>query len=114
MSKLKRRGRTTRFSQKDRPEGVIATRPSSVGSRAGGRTLRLDTGWAAAGPGSSPMVELHLRENVMENSRREHDEVLPSHQQQLDRLRYHARLAERQFNQSEPDNQLVTAEMPRW
>ena len=35
--------------------------------------------------------------------------------QQLERLRYQAALAERQFNQSDPDNRLVTAELEkRW
>ena len=58
-------------------------------------------------------VELDLHGKVLENARRERDEVLRSHQQQLDRLRYQARLAERQFNQSDPDNRLVTAELER-
>ena len=31
----------------------------------------------------------------------------------LERLRYQARLAERQFNQADPDNRLVTAELER-
>jgi len=58
-------------------------------------------------------VELDLHSRVVENARQERDEVLRSHQQQLDRLRYQARLAERQFNQSDPDNRLVTAELER-
>lgn len=58
-------------------------------------------------------VELDLHNKVVENARQERDEVLRSHQQQLDRLRYQARLAERQFNQSDPDNRLVTAELER-
>lgn len=58
-------------------------------------------------------AELDLHKKVVENARRERDEVLRSHQQQLDRLRYQARLAERQFNQSDPDNRLVTAELER-
>jgi hypothetical protein len=33
--------------------------------------------------------------------------------QQIDRLRYQAQLAERQFNRSDPDNRLVTAELER-
>ncbi len=33
--------------------------------------------------------------------------------QQLERLRYQAALAERQYNQSDPDNRLVTAELER-
>jgi hypothetical protein len=58
-------------------------------------------------------VELDLHDKVVENVRRERDEVLRSHRQQLDRLRYQARLAERQFNQSDPDNRLATAELER-
>ena len=58
-------------------------------------------------------IELDLHDKVVENVRRERDEVLRSHRQQLDRLRYQARLAERQFNQSDPDNRLVTAELER-
>ena len=58
-------------------------------------------------------AELDLHDKVVENARRQRDEVLRSHQQQLDRLRYQARLAERQFNQSDPDNRLVTAELER-
>jgi DNA invertase Pin-like site-specific DNA recombinase len=34
-------------------------------------------------------------------------------EQQIDRLRYQAQLAERQFNRSDPDNRLVTAELER-
>ena len=34
-------------------------------------------------------------------------------QQQIERLRYQAGLAERQFNQADPDNRLVTAELER-
>jgi hypothetical protein len=58
-------------------------------------------------------AELDLHDKVVEHARRQRDEVLRSHQQQVDRLRYQARLAERQFNQSDPDNRLVTAELER-
>jgi DNA invertase Pin-like site-specific DNA recombinase len=58
-------------------------------------------------------VELDLHDKVVQHACQEHEEVLRSHQQQLDRLRYQARLAERQFNQSDPDNRLVTAELER-
>ena len=58
-------------------------------------------------------VELDLHDKVVENAREQRDEVLRAHRQQLDRLRYQARLAERQFNQSDPDNRLVTAELER-
>ena len=36
-----------------------------------------------------------------------------AHAQQLERLRYQAALAERQFNKADPDNRLVTAELER-
>lgn len=58
-------------------------------------------------------VELDLHGKVVENARQEREEVLHSHQQQLERLQYRARLAERQFNQSDPDNRLVTGELER-
>jgi hypothetical protein len=41
------------------------------------------------------------------------ERVRRAQQQQLDRLRYQARLAERQFNQADPDNRLVTGELER-
>lgn len=58
-------------------------------------------------------IELDLHEKVVENAQHQRAELLRSQQQQLDRLRYQARLAERQFNQSDPDNRLVTAELER-
>jgi DNA invertase Pin-like site-specific DNA recombinase len=60
-------------------------------------------------------VELDLHAAVLAKARQEHRQVLAASQQQLQRLRYQARLAERQFNQSDPDNRLVTAELEkRW
>jgi DNA invertase Pin-like site-specific DNA recombinase len=41
------------------------------------------------------------------------EQVQRARQQQLERLRYQARLAERQFNQADPDNRLVAAELER-
>lgn len=58
-------------------------------------------------------VELDLHDKIVENARQEREEVLRSYQQQLERLQYQARLAERQFSQSDPDNRLVTAELER-
>jgi DNA invertase Pin-like site-specific DNA recombinase len=41
--------------------------------------------------------------------------VQKAHQQQLERLRYQAKLAEKQFNQVDPDNRLVASELEkRW
>jgi len=51
----------------------------------------------------------------MTDLRRRQRQTLAASQQQLQRLRYQAHLAERQFNQSDPDNRLVTAELEkRW
>jgi DNA invertase Pin-like site-specific DNA recombinase len=43
----------------------------------------------------------------------EAEQVQQAGQQQVERLRYQARLAERQFHQADPDNRLVTAELER-
>jgi DNA invertase Pin-like site-specific DNA recombinase len=43
----------------------------------------------------------------------ERNQVLHARRQQVERLRYQARLAERQFNKSDPDNRLVTGELER-
>ena len=60
-------------------------------------------------------IELDLHAAVLTRVRQEHRQMLAASQQQLQRLRYQARLAERQFNQSDPDNRLVTAELEkRW
>ena len=60
-------------------------------------------------------IELDLHQQVMANLRRQHRQSLSATHQQLQRLAYQAQLAERQFNQSDPDNRLVTAELEkRW
>jgi DNA invertase Pin-like site-specific DNA recombinase len=60
-------------------------------------------------------IELDLHQQVMANLRRQQRQTLSAAHQQLQRLRYQAQLAERQFNQSDPDNRLVTAELEkRW
>ena len=41
------------------------------------------------------------------------EQVRQAQQQQIERLRYQARLAERQYNQADPDNRLVAAELER-
>jgi hypothetical protein len=43
----------------------------------------------------------------------EYEQVQQARQQQLDRLRYQAQLAERQYNRADPDNRLVAAELER-
>lgn len=62
----------------------------------------------------SPM-ELDLYEQAQTATDREQEQVRRAHEQQLERLRYQARLAERQYQKSDPDNRLVTAELEkRW
>jgi hypothetical protein len=61
------------------------------------------------------VIELDLHAAVLARARRQQRQMQAAEQQQLQRLRYQARLAERQFNQSDPDNRLVTAELEkRW
>jgi DNA invertase Pin-like site-specific DNA recombinase len=58
-------------------------------------------------------VELDLYDRAVAALREDDDRVQRAQQQQLERLRYQARLAERQLNQADPDNRLVTAELER-
>lgn len=60
-------------------------------------------------------VELDLHAQVMAHLRRQQRQMQAASCQQLQRRRYQAQLAERQFNQSDPENRLVTAELEkRW
>lgn len=60
-------------------------------------------------------IELDLHNQVMNNLVRQQRQMQTASQQQLQRLRYQAQLAGRQFNLSDPDNRLVTAELEkRW
>jgi DNA invertase Pin-like site-specific DNA recombinase len=58
-------------------------------------------------------VQLDLYERAVAALAQEGEQVRRAQQQQLQRLRYQARLAERQFNQADPDNRLVAAELER-
>jgi len=58
-------------------------------------------------------VELDVYAQVVAAAGQEEAAVRKVRSQQLERLRYQARLAERQFNQADPDNRLVTAELER-
>jgi len=58
-------------------------------------------------------VELDLYEQAVAVLQQEDERVQQAQQQQLQRLRYQARLAERPFHQADPDNRLVTAELER-
>jgi DNA invertase Pin-like site-specific DNA recombinase len=60
-------------------------------------------------------VELDLYDRAVAALGQDDERVQRAQQQQLLRLRYQAQLAERQFNQADPDNRLVTAELEnRW
>ena len=58
-------------------------------------------------------AELDLYARAVAALQQEDEHMRRARQQQIERLRYQARLAERQFNQSDPDNRLVTAELER-
>lgn len=58
-------------------------------------------------------AELDIYAQVVAASRQEQAAVQKARCQQVERLRYQARLAERQFNQADPDNRLVTSELER-
>ena len=58
-------------------------------------------------------VELDLYDKAVAALQQDDERLRQAQQQQLERLRYQARLAERQFNQADPDNRLVTAELER-
>jgi DNA invertase Pin-like site-specific DNA recombinase len=58
-------------------------------------------------------VELDLYTQAVAALQQDAEQVRQARQQQLERLRYQARLAERQFHQADPDNRLVTAELER-
>ena len=60
-------------------------------------------------------AELDVYARAVVAFQQEANAVRQARLQQLERLRYQACLAERQFNQSDPDNRLVTAELEkRW
>jgi DNA invertase Pin-like site-specific DNA recombinase len=58
-------------------------------------------------------AELDVYDRVLASLSNERARLSHAREQQIDRLRYQARLAERQFQQSDPDNRLVTAELER-
>jgi DNA invertase Pin-like site-specific DNA recombinase len=58
-------------------------------------------------------VELDLYGQAVAALSQEREQVLQAQRQQIERLRYQARLAERQYNQTDPDNRLVAAELER-
>jgi DNA invertase Pin-like site-specific DNA recombinase len=58
-------------------------------------------------------VELDLYGKAVAALRQDEEQVRQAQQQQIERLRYQARLAERQYNQADPDNRLVAGELER-
>ena len=58
-------------------------------------------------------VELDLYGRAVAALRQDEEQVWQAQQQQVERLRYQARLAERQYQQTDPDNRLVAAELER-
>jgi hypothetical protein len=58
-------------------------------------------------------VELDLYGQAVAALRQDEEQVRQAQQQQVERLRYQARLAERQYQQTDPDNRLVAAELER-
>lgn len=60
-------------------------------------------------------IELNAYETSLKEKDREQESLIRAHQQKLERLRYQAQLAEAQFNQVDPNNRLVAAELEkRW
>lgn len=58
-------------------------------------------------------IELDAYTQVINSQLQSEQAINKAHLQQLERLRYQVRLAERQFNQVDPDNRLVAAELER-
>ena len=58
-------------------------------------------------------AEIDASAHVLVEGDQARDRVLAARRQEVERLRYQARLADRQFQRSDPDNRLVTAELER-
>ncbi len=58
-------------------------------------------------------AELDIYERVLVEEQGAAEKVSRAHEQQLERVRYEAALAERQYNRCDPDNRLVAAELER-
>jgi len=58
-------------------------------------------------------AEIDSSKRILAEGDRARDRVLAARRQEVERLRYQARLADRQFQRSDPDNRLVTAELER-
>ncbi len=58
-------------------------------------------------------VELNAHEQIKQKQMADYSKVNKAQELQLERLKYQANLAERQFKKADPDNRLVTAELER-
>ena len=58
-------------------------------------------------------AELDLYDEAAAAMRREAETIDRARREQIERLRYQARLAERQFTRTDPENRLVAAELER-
>jgi len=58
-------------------------------------------------------AEIDSSKRILAEGDRTRDRVLAARRQEVERLRYQARLADRQFQRSDPDNRLVTGELER-
>ncbi|XGA08451.1 MAG: hypothetical protein U0X86_000687 [Wolbachia endosymbiont of Xenopsylla cheopis] len=56
-------------------------------------------------------IELDAYTKAINSQLQSEQDINKAHLQQLERLRYQVRLAERQFNQVDPDNRLVAANL---
>lgn len=59
------------------------------------------------------VAEIDSSARILAEGDRTRDRVLVARRQEVERLQYQARLADRQFQRSDPDNRLVTAELER-
>ncbi len=59
------------------------------------------------------VAEIDLSARVLVEGDHIHAQALAARRQEVERLQYQARLADRQFQRSDPDNRLVTAELER-
>lgn len=57
--------------------------------------------------------EIDVANEALTATDRDYEKILLARRQQVERLRYEAKLAERQFMKSDPDNRLVTSELER-
>jgi DNA invertase Pin-like site-specific DNA recombinase len=58
-------------------------------------------------------AEIDVSARILAEGDRTRDQGLAARRHEVERLRYQARLADRQFQRSDPDNRLVTAELER-